>query len=603
MVLFVWGLSVSMRDFVGTSEDERASSVDVQQGVLPSEGADENKAHTYNEIESLVDWLSAWRESPSESLLEEGLILAGARRARLSKLIPEDPGLAIDSMLRFQDYMDLPTPIAEIIEQPIAFVTDVDAVVSCGMDDHTSGPAHQDHVHYVAKNKGGSLELFLPKEREGLMSKKRFPVMGIQLEGKVALHRSASLALSGEELNAASRLFGLRSQTEPLASRILFGDRWLNHLSVGEADLVETVLSHAEKRLGLDTVTAAVTALESGVYSPNEVSDLVSLASDSWTQGDKRILIVRAAFSDQGRLVRSKEELELWARTVSSQFSEMSYGKTQFSVIEVTESVYALPYPKNRYEASENWFSVLHADVEEILVQDKIFPSDFDVTVVVTPPLNVNAIGLASVGGGKQWIADSGPGYGHGVMRHEFGHNYGLWHASSWDAKDGSIMPEDVHSEFHQEYGDRYDYMGSSSSNDLGDFNVFEKERLGWVTRSSIKELNGEIDEVFRVYRFDHPDTAENKILALKLKFERSETFWVMFRKKFSENENLSNGAYVLWQHQSDKARLLDMHPETYWMDNGHAQDEALSLGSSFADPTGAITISTVGIGGGEGDE
>jgi hypothetical protein len=70
---------------------------------------------------ALANWLNAWRETPSERLLEEGLELAEQRRARMAHLISSDPGLAIDSMLSFQDYLDLPIEIKEIIEQPFAF--------------------------------------------------------------------------------------------------------------------------------------------------------------------------------------------------------------------------------------------------------------------------------------------------------------------------------------------------------------------------------------------------------------------------------------------------------------------------------------------------
>ena len=73
------------------------------------------------------------------------------------------------------------------------------------------------------------------------------------------------------------------------------------------------------------------------------------------------------------------------------------------------------------------------------------------------------------------------------LVAHELGHTYGLGHAKSWDCA-GRTCTE-------SEYGDLYDTMGGGQ----GDFNVFEKSRLGWITSTLTADRDG-------VYTIDRPD-------------------------------------------------------------------------------------------------
>lgn len=583
-------VDLTSHDAVSRNDSINAISVYVNPSATEFEGG-------------LAEWLHEWRKYPSEPLLEEGLRLANLRKDNMLRLIPSDPGLAIDSMLRFQDYLDLPSEVSEIIEQPFAVFSDVDAFAVCNAADGLHEEGHEDPIRYFAELEGNPTELFLPVEREGLLSKKSFPMMGIELEEIAALHRSASLILSSQEISAAVKLFNISHEIPGSAVSALIGNALLPIPANHDPDSLNEILSHAEKQIGPESVNAALIVLESEDNSREEVTRIVEEFSNTWTMGAKKILFIRAAFPDQINAVRSKVEFQERLQIISGQFEDMSYGQTRFSVTDVTDEIYRLPYSAKTYETSSNWFNKLYFEAVALVARDGFSVDDYDIVVVATPPLKTGSVGMASLGGGKQWVSDNARDEVYGTMRHEFGHNYGLRHASSWDAKDGSIMPLSSTSDFHAEYGDRYDFMGSRRLNDKGDFNVFEKRRLDWVDDSHIETIDYEINDVFRIYRFDHPQAYEQPTLALKIQIGDSETFWVMFRRKFLDNERLSHGAYVLWQHQRDQARLLDMVPEFHPFEFNVVEDEALALGNTFTDPSQVISLTPVATGGSGGSE
>ncbi len=73
------------------------------------------------------------------------------------------------------------------------------------------------------------------------------------------------------------------------------------------------------------------------------------------------------------------------------------------------------------------------------------------------------------------------------LVAHELGHTYGLSHANTWECLHGSC---DAY-----EYGDPYDTMGRGD----GDYNAWEKVRLGWITNTVTAAGAG-------LYTIDRPD-------------------------------------------------------------------------------------------------
>lgn len=98
------------------------------------------------------------------------------------------------------------------------------------------------------------------------------------------------------------------------------------------------------------------------------------------------------------------------------------------------------------------------------------------------------------------------------LVEHELGHAFGLSHANTTTARCASEACA-------QEYGDPYDTMGSG----IGDFNPFEKSRLGWLPRSTTIRKNG-------VYSLDvlEPASAGPKALVVRTALDE---YWIENRR------------------------------------------------------------------------
>jgi gametolysin peptidase M11 len=130
------------------------------------------------------------------------------------------------------------------------------------------------------------------------------------------------------------------------------------------------------------------------------------------------------------------------------------------------------------------------------------------------------------------------------LVAHELGHTYGLGHAKSWDCA-GRTCSE-------TEYGDQYDTMGSGQ----GDFNVFEKTRLGWITSTLTAARDG-------VYTIDRPDRASALAQAFVVETARTD-YWFENRQEqlpFS-GDVLPTGVLVRVSGRPDASPVFRPLPE-----------------------------------------
>ena len=104
------------------------------------------------------------------------------------------------------------------------------------------------------------------------------------------------------------------------------------------------------------------------------------------------------------------------------------------------------------------------AVAREAALQAGFEPGRYDRFVYMFPRIDCAWRGLGS--GDQAWI-NGAPD--RKLVAHELGHTYGLAHANSWECAATCRVVE---------YGDPYSTMGRGN----GDFNVFEKTQLGWLT-------------------------------------------------------------------------------------------------------------------------
>ena len=94
--------------------------------------------------------------------------------------------------------------------------------------------------------------------------------------------------------------------------------------------------------------------------------------------------------------------------------------------------------------------------------------------------------GLGTVGGNpsRSWLTGQ---MAVGLVTHEMGHNFGLWHSHLLDCGDAVVGQLGAGCS-NIEYGDFLDTMGGAGLN--GHYTAFQKELLGWLPAGSVTTLN-----------------------------------------------------------------------------------------------------------------
>lgn len=214
--------------------------------------------------------------------------------------------------------------------------------------------------------------------------------------------------------------------------------------------------------------------------------------------------------------------------------------------------------------------------------------------------------GLAGVGGGNGPIGGGGPvgvlingNFGTGVVIHELGHAFGLWHAGSWTCTAGGVRVQISDSCAVAEYGDPFDVMGSASA---------ARHNSGWnlAKLGFLKPENTETIETSGTYSMRsalHPTTDPT---VLRIPRERTVDgdvttwYYLEVREQGGVFENVADatdtgvsiriapnpGGY------SPETLLLDANPGTATF-----QDAPLAAGETF--DGGPVQVKTLSAGGG----
>lgn len=326
--------------------------------------------------------------------------------------------------------------------------------------------------------------------------------------------------------------------------------------------------------------------------SGGSVTELPNASSVSGNpMGEHRVLVVLVNFQDKQTQPFSREHAEtVMFGTTNDFYRETSYGGTW-----LTGDVYG-------------WYTIpvssTICDTTAIAAYAQQAAASAGANIasyghlVYAFPQNAGCAwqGRGSVGGSpsQSWVNDW---FELGIVGHELGHNFGLYHSRSMDCGDTPIGSNCTTSE----YGDLFDLMGGAGS---AHFNLFQKERLGWINAGT----NPPITTVTTsgTYWVDPLATSSMNSKGLKiLKSTDAVTgsstwYYVEFRSAFgfdsfvSGNPNVSNG--VLIRTGSDSSGqatyLLDMTPSTTsWY------DPALTAGQTFTDAEAGVTITTVSVG------
>jgi hypothetical protein len=181
-----------------------------------------------------------------------------------------------------------------------------------------------------------------------------------------------------------------------------------------------------------------------------------------------------------------------------------------------------------------------------------------------------------------------------GIVGHELGHNFGLYHSRSMDCGSSAIGNNCT----TDEYGDIFDMMGGGDS---AHFNLFQKERLGWANAGNSPPITT-ITSSGTYWLDSYEQVGSNpkglKILKSTDPVSGAKTWYYVehrspygFDSFLSGNTNVSGGVVVHTGSESSGQQnyLLDMTPATSsWY------DAALVAGQSFSDTDAGVTITTL---------
>ncbi len=199
--------------------------------------------------------------------------------------------------------------------------------------------------------------------------------------------------------------------------------------------------------------------------------------------------------------------------------------------------------------------------------------------------------GLAYQPGNKAWYNGSSSG---SVLAHELGHNFFLYHASSYACTNGSgvAVPFSANCSA-SEYGDRFDPMGGGYRHS----SAYQKAQQGWLGKCNLVTVSA--NGTFNLLPTELPSNGVQALrVARDLAATKTSSYYVEYRQPlgafdtFASTDPAVNGVLI---HVApvpttkEHPFLLDMNPAT-----SSVSDAALGVGQTFSDPDGKVKITLV---------
>lgn len=519
---------------------------------------------------------------------EEGVLLAQERRAALLDLISKDPRRALELALPESVRRALPLAVQAELEKRVSGRGDLLVAATVAM------PGREREVPAVSRTvdiAGREYEAFTYGNRESAMSRTGMAIHGIALDAKLAFSEWPARVL--EPLEVAEARAKLKSPPLcPVSGAVLDenGDEVVLDWSLEQAQWY-CQAGHAMQEL--QAAAAAEAALPPGVAA-NGIGGGADLpaAESGYTEGTKKMLIIRVDFPDKPGQVVSDSTLTSLINNMADHWTKMSCGKLNWTRKgEGSDFTPTLRLPNNH--ASYTGFGTM-LNAARTAAEDAGYDyRDYNFEVVVTGDKpDVSFGGIAFVGGRGAWLANGA--WNLGVCSHEVGHNFGLNHSGFWDTTDGT--PNGAGS--NVEYGNPFDHMGGASSSTSAHFNARQKNYLDWIPDSAVKKITANGTVTQRITAMDRDDGTGHRAIAVD-RAGTAQDYWIEYRALYSSNKWMKDGVVVNFGDVSinnGKPSLLDFTPNT-----GSKDDCAILIGKTFSDADKGIYITPTGRGSTDG--
>ena len=574
----------------------------------PSLAAAENAATAFAAFNEWTARYLAASDTDWSGLVDEGLTLASARRVELRKVIVQDPRSAIENAVPPVVRQRLPLAVAQRLEERVNEMAFFGVIGVAPSAENADVPAYRREVR---TNDGGEYRAFVYGERLNQKTTENASIIGIAVDDLMALdERRLRTVGSGEIPNHPNNLTRERTLAKTDTQGFSLGKQ-ISTAPAPARDAVETcpvsglgTTAPKSKDGAVAPVSGEQVAVEAGgqfhfLCSGGHIhpfeQDLIareggnggptlptSPPAATQSTGYKTHLLMRVAFPEALKgSVTEKEGYDL-GKNVQDWFLDTSFGAMTFAT--TVTPLLILPRTETWYKDQDTGsaYEVLN-DARVAAKAAGFDPANFNFDTVIYTGTPGGFGGQAYVGGKGCWLKS---GTSTGVACHEYGHNFGLWHANFWSTTNGSVIGGGT----HVEYGDSFDTMGSASAGDL-QFNAYEKNVLNWMPTAVVGDAA--TSGTYRIYQMDQIRQDPRLRYALKIRKDSDRDYWVDLRQRFTTNAWVQGGVFLHWSPWLPSAggsHLLDTTPGS---PDGKT-DAPIPIGRTFSDLESGVHITPI---------
>lgn len=582
------------------------------------------------------DWLARWQASDTAgraSLEAEGIQLAEERSVVLRAMMQSSPKRAFDLAIPLRDYVALPASVQAKVETPFNVQTSYDplrrmAVTEQGICAPAAPiPGEQDTPNGKVVLRSGNNPEAETYSFGGRIAaypgKESTTIFGYSLNGRQVIGENSIQRLDPADIEAAVQLFGESSfgrfvspitggATDSSIAAVYGGTvHWFE--SKQDLAKAESLLSAIDTSINPKPITRyfdqfGFAGLARGTttewLNPTTYPVLVAFAfngySRSWSCAPKKVFVGVVKYTQDGwDTNKYVPVVQGIASGVDKFIKDISRGQSQFNIVMAPS---ALVLDKTAYPNESDALLNKMKDYYQTTMGGNPDQVDIWTSFVETTDGGAGYSGRGLAGAWKCWITDS---TAQGLWCHEYGHCYGLPHASAWVVNAGVTDPLSL-SGAHDEYGDQMDVMGNGTY-PQGYWRMHALWSIGWRDDAEYPEIT--IPGVYNIYRYDYPnmgttEKAAGSPLAQGVRVRRSgidnQLLSLVHRSSYSYLPTIGKGLQIVritedqkpgW-YDTTQSHMLDLTPAT----SGDNKDGGLPIGKTFYDSVGGISITPLAL-------